>query len=85
MRDDGRSDEDSKVKTAAEPSDAEREAQQRRGRERMLEMWRAAVAGITAAAQQAAAPANRPAQAEDEDPAGEVATWSFPPKVRAAG
>ena len=63
---------------------------QRRGRERMLEIWRAAVRGVTEAAERAralpakaAAPTSaEPPAAEDEAPAS---TWVFPAKSAARG
>ena len=63
-------------------------AEQRRGRERLIGMWRAAVRGVTEAAQRAAAqndlkPAPQPVVAaeptEDSAPAAEP-TWVLPPR-----
>ncbi len=68
-------------------------AEQRRGRERMIGMWRAAVRGVTEAAQRAAAsndiqvgpgPASAPAEADDASAPAAEPTWVLPP-TRAPG
>ena len=65
-------------------------AEQRRGRERMLGMWRAAVRGVAEAAQRAAAsndgkPPPEPTPSEDAAPAAAAEpTFVFPPR-RAPG
>jgi hypothetical protein len=67
--------------------------EQRRGRERMLAMWRAAVECVTEAAEREAARGRAGSderatgdRGSDEDDDGEptLQTWSFPPRVRAA-
>lgn len=62
---------------------------QRRGRERMLAMWREAVECVTAAAAREAA--DRGAAGDDDTDATDAtdappaATWVFPPSKRRAG
>jgi hypothetical protein len=61
---------------------------QRRGRERMLAMWREAVECVTAAAAReptGRAPDGAEADADVEDAAPPAATWVFPPSKRRAG
>lgn len=83
MRDD---DPDKPVNNERESAEREREreAEQQRGRERMIALWRAAVQSVTEAAQREAAAAKAEQERADDDDLPAVATWAFPPKVRAA-
>ena len=63
-------------------------AEQRRGRERMIGMWRAAVRGVTEAAQRAAArndvkveprPVAAPEESSDRAAPADEPTWVLPP------